>query len=541
MKLHSTCPIVLALIAAGLVITPCLQGDSLTSTWNGGIGSWRVASAWTRGVVPANSVQRVLNVVINAGAYDGVLDTNTTVNSLTLGGASGHSRLDANSNYPLLTVTHNATIGSSGVLDFGTSFAGNPGLLSVVRNFSNSGAINIAGGGLLSVGGNLTNSQSGKIFLYDQNSQFNVGGRIVNSGSLALGAGPNGAGPETARIGSLENRGYFESTAVITLANQPDGIKRIEAGSIWDVRNTIMAGDQNAFSGLTQVAGTLALNNGQATFVTPANASRSLVIRPEGQLQLSGNSSVSVNGNAVNQGIMQVGAADRNSGPGNALAISGTITNQSNSSIAVGDGESYSNLLTANRINNSGAISIASNSWAAVAGTLRNGGSVDLTPVNGLPTGGTLQVGSGVASSNGGYDQSADGVLEELIFGRSNYGTINAGKASLSGTLDILLGQGFTPTVGDSYKILTFAPGSLIGAFNAVEGNTFNNGLGRLNVLYDNSDGYVMLSAVSNVGSNAFASLDAAAAGATPEPPPALLLMLPLPALAWRALRRRHA
>ncbi len=80
----------------GILLLALLAGsvhaDDITSTWNGGDGSWSTASQWTPGVSPNNGGGNTYEVTIGStGRFGLMLDTSATVNSLTLGNARLYS------------------------------------------------------------------------------------------------------------------------------------------------------------------------------------------------------------------------------------------------------------------------------------------------------------------------------------------------------------------------------------------------------------------------------------------------------------------
>lgn len=145
-----------------------------------------------------------------------------------------------------------------------------------------------------------------------------------------------------------------------------------------------------------------------------------------------------------------------------------------------------------------------------------------------------LNVGSGV-SGDLGYNQSANGVLDELLLGNFTYGKILAppwsipgGRVvgypiSLNGTLDIMLPNGFTPSIGEAFTILTSGPGDLSGAFSKVTWDSFDSGRGKFVVSYNNAAGDVVITAEE---------------GAVPEPGTLLLMACGLCLVFWLAHRR---
>ena len=73
------------------------------------------------------------------------------------------------------------------------------------------------------------------------------------------------------------------------------------------------------------------------------------------------------------------------------------------------------------------------------------------------------------------------------------------GPVHLGGTLDVQLGQGFTPKVGSTYEFITFTPGSYDGSlFASVLNGVFNNGTEMWVLVYNNAGGYIELDAQPN-------------------------------------------
>ena len=113
----------LTAVLAGCTI---IDGDTI-STWNGGAGNWSGASNWTPAVVPNNSTINTYAATINTGSDTVTLDISPTLDSLTLGGATGSSVLQTGSS-PLvvLTTVGDLTVNKSGGVEFGASFGTGP-------------------------------------------------------------------------------------------------------------------------------------------------------------------------------------------------------------------------------------------------------------------------------------------------------------------------------------------------------------------------------------------------------------------------------
>jgi T5SS/PEP-CTERM-associated repeat protein len=95
-------------------------------------------------------------------------------------------------------------------------------------------------------------------------------------------------------------------------------------------------------------------------------------------------------------------------------------------------------------------------------------------------TSGTIATDGEIATTafHGNYTQGADGVIELMIEALDSFDVFSVEdgySATLDGTLRVLLGDSFTPVVGDSFQLLDI--GSLEGAFAAVELPDLSGGL----------------------------------------------------------------
>ena len=101
--------------------------------------------------------------------------------------------------------------------------------------------------------------------------------------------------------------------------------------------------------------------------------------------------------------------------------------------------------------------------------------------------GGTVSPGmsAGTLAVDGNYTQDAGATLAIEIVG-TTAGTFDAlnvgGIATLNGTLNVSLADGFMPHAGDSFQILS--AGSRVGTFSNAPGDVFNTGFGKFSVTY---------------------------------------------------------
>jgi hypothetical protein len=226
-----------------------------------------------------------------------------------------------------------------------------------------------------------------------------------------------------------------------------------------------------------------------------------------GSFTLQGGRSLTAPGNFTNSGAMQIAS-------GSSFAAGGATYMQTAGTTNV-NGELSAGSLVDIR---GGALS----GDGVIGGDLNNAGIV--SPGN-SPGTGTLLV-------SGNYTQTAGGVLEIEIGGLiagDQYDVLRIfGNASLDGTLDVALIDGFDPTAGDFFDILVtgfFGPGSVTGTFAAVELPPTSTGTWAVEYLADR------------------VRLEFEVPGSEVPEPPAILVMLAGPgALAiLRRSRRRPA
>jgi hypothetical protein len=155
-----------------------------------------------------------------------------------------------------------------------------------------------------------------------------------------------------------------------------------------------------------------------------------------------------------------------------------------------------------------------------------------------LTSSGTINIGDALKKAStladtGSYTQNSSGALNVDIGGLTagtQFDQLNVtGAASLSGTLNLDLINGFTPTLGSTFDITNFA--SLTGMFGTVNGVAIN-GSEHFSVVYSATN--VTLDVVAGA-----APLRSPAA--TPEPASIILLGSGLVGVLARRLNRRQA
>ena len=153
-------------------------------------------------------------------------------------------------------------------------------------------------------------------------------------------------------------------------------------------------------------------------------------------------------------------------------------------------------LATGATLASSSAVSIAAGSTVSGSGTV----SGNVTNAGILSTGSS----TGTLTIAGTLTQTATGVVNVKIAAPSQFDTIAVtGAATLAGTLNISLVNNFTPSAGQSYKVLTFASSS--GDFATITGMPIPNTNLSFNPVLDPTD-FTLLASAPSPGSVQFGS-----------------------------------
>jgi T5SS/PEP-CTERM-associated repeat protein len=163
-----------------------------------------------------------------------------------------------------------------------------------------------------------------------------------------------------------------------------------------------------------------------------------------GTLSVTGGASVSSTGGGGSIGVGALSIASATvDGAGSTWTISGGV----NLGSSIGTGT-----LT---VRNGGLVSVGSPLAIAARGTLQGDGTISGTVTNGglVAPGATI----GALTINGNYTQTAAGTLAIELAGPASFDRLLvSGSAALDGTIAVALGGGFTPTLGETFSVLTF-------------------------------------------------------------------------------------
>jgi hypothetical protein len=395
-----------------------------TDTWTSAAGgSWNTPGNWSNGVPQAGD-----SVVINQpGNITVTLNGSTTVSSLSLTGDT-------------LNIT-----GGTLTLNADSSL--------------NSGSTLLLGGGSLAVGSGASLTSGGAITV-QPGSQLSVAGAFTqNSGaSLTLAAGSLGTGVGTNLLG---NAG-FESPSVSNATTPPGG---------WTSWGTSYLNTQYAHTGAQSleeygpnsgVLGSFSVTpgvsyTGSVYAMTPAN---NPLTGPEGAfLQIAFHDS---NGNQISSDwVTLLTSASSPGGP-----ISGSVGNQgwnTFSTTAVAPGNAATAVFTLQVGPYTGQPGTAGGAAyfddAQFGPTAVNGAQVS---AGSLSNSGTITLGAGgTVTSAGTFTQTGSGTLSVQLGGPPAggfYGSLSAaGSATLGGTLQASVVNGYAPSVGDGFNVIRYA------------------------------------------------------------------------------------
>lgn len=384
---------------------------------------------------------------------------------------------------------HNAP---GGTLRFPDLFA------TSIANFDNDGTLRVDANGLSITGNNPSPPSSGD-WVIAAGSAMSVavgsdswGGNVSGGGRLVL----NGFGSV-----SMTSTSSFAPGAVdllggtLTLGTAATTISgptlKIDAGGTLNVASghTYSPPSATIVSGSLGGTGTLALSGQALGSLNIAAATLKLA-----GTTLWGTGTINVGNGAtvLNTGTLNATGTAVLGGLNDSV---GTLTNQAGATLNASSTASLTHLVNAGTLTissgtpgiqgsqSAGGLTVVSPAttlaqaggpYVLSGGVLRGFGTVAADLVN---TGGTVAPGGsvGVLTLTGNYTQGPGGTLEEEISGStlgSGYDHLQvAGDASLDGTLAIVNDPLFDPQVGQTFTVLSTAPGNVSGTFAQLTGD----------------------------------------------------------------------
>jgi hypothetical protein len=431
------------------------------------------------------------------------VDNRGTITAEGNAGLGGNGGTVINSGTITVSAFGNLTVTNSTFTNTGTITVGGRGLTVFGGTFNQNGSL--GGSGTLTLSGatgNFTGNVSNAMTpLALQGATFNVTGTLTNVGTLHIGGSTINA--------PLVNQGTLISDGANTSIN---GAFTNAAGATLVVEGSFVAGGLTIAQGFT--------NHGsiQLSSIQFASADTTLTVANGTLTNAAGATIASVfggngggrflNARLVNQGTVTIAQPAEFTGT---LTNSGTLDVQSDLTVNLTG--------TAPSLVNTGTVTVASlQSLGVEGGDFANSGSVALGSFgivqvtgNYTQTAGTTNLGGGILTANGvhleggvlvgpgtidadvqnaatvdvgapgspgilsiggNYIQTGSGVLKVQIGGTSAGVTFDqldvTGQAALNGTLTVNLINGFVPTSGKSFEILTSSADT--GAFTILNG-----------------------------------------------------------------------
>jgi hypothetical protein len=355
---------------------------------------------------------------------------------------------------------------------------------------ANSGTITVAKGGTFFVG--LANTVTGT-------GLSNSGTMNVNDGSTLEFQNLNHG--TTATINNFQgNINLGQSTGATLLLNDSRNAttfnliatKGTSAGGTVTLVNSTIKG----------VSGDETLVNGAGNTIEGSGTISNLALVNKGTITASGTNPLDLipnNSGFTNDGTVNI--------EGSTLAVTGSVTNAGTIQTIKGDPASKFTVSGTFTNDVNGTLILANSGDSAIFGKLVNGGTIDAVK------GAFVGIGDPNFTITSGCQQLADATMDELISSPTDFGIMKmSGPAAPGGTLEVTLEDGFIPKVGEQFAFMDFTPGDLKGAFSDFAGQTFDNGLEKWGISYNNADGDILLTAEAN--------------STTPTPEPGSLVLL---------------
>ena len=383
----------------------------------------------------------------------------------------------------------------NGVTNSGTFQVGDNGTALLEGSTNNTGSILVGqtttGNANLGISGNVTLSGKGKVTLHDSPVPNEISGAnlddvltnyntIQGAGNIsALGLVNKGTivANKSRPLTINPNQGGFSNQGTLSVS---EGSDLVIAKSFLNLSRTTLTGGSYRVAGIFLLRGSVETNGANIALMGPSSEIINVLTRrsalehfttntANGSFTLAGKRNLTTP-MLTNMGTLSVSTGStltlNGSGgytqTGGKATIDGVISATGMASFA---GESL-DLIGGGPINIGGG-SVFGNGGNLV-GNVSSGGTI--TPADSTTT-------TGIMTVTGSYTQNSNGTLNINIAGLQNAQfnrlTVTA-LATLGGTLQIQLLNGFVPSVGDTFEILSCGSGCA-GAFSTVNGTRINN------------------------------------------------------------------
>jgi hypothetical protein len=511
-----------------------MEVQAATCTWTGAVSSdWNTIGNWSCGHVPTSSDDVVIpnvtvdpvskapinatSIIVESGAnltLDMTLVDIFTITSVTFTNA-GAITITGNSSTKFVDV--NSIFNNSGTVDIEI------GTLKLEKGGTHAGSFNGNPGTYLTLGGN---GITGQTFTFENSSSIKVpnlsvlGGTVNINGEFAPGfvsgesemiiqphlGVPSNVTINTSLTGVLLPN-YINLSDALTLEDLDEGYRvpklRLNFGGILTNKSTLeiledfdWRGGTLTGSGSTAVVSTATFPIGFSTHYLDSHdlINQTTANWNSGTIMLTNDATFTNDAlsifNANGTTTMSVGT-----GTANAFINNGLFTKKTDGTTTTINTDFTNNgiveVMAGNLIFGGDLTSGSGTTLDLGGGTLNPGETLNLssgaelvgagTLSSNLVNGGTVSPGSspGIITVDGDYTQEAGGVLEIELGGDvagTGYDQLQVtGAATLAGTLDVSLYDGFVPSNGDQFLILDAA--SLSGTFTTINLPTLTDGL----------------------------------------------------------------
>ncbi len=441
------------------------MGSSAQLYFNGGTQTLQ----GTGEVVMSSASQSFVNTTSN---------TNLSIGSdITIRGKAGR----IGSSTATSTVTIDGTVDSDevGRIDIqsgggwtneGTVMASNGGSLRLFDSWTNNSLISITGGGTLELDGLWENDGT----IASTDSTVSLDGEFSIS---ALGTF-NRTG------GTVELRGIFDNIVALNL-NAATGSWEMRGGTILgggvttaDGAEFIFTSSQGTLNGVTFNAPmNMTSGSARANIINNLTLNDTATMGSSAQLYFNGGTqTVDGTGEVVMNSASQ---SFVNTTTNTNLTIASGITVRGKAG-RIGSSNATSSVTIEGIVdsNEAGRIDIQSGGGWTNNGTLKASGGGSLRTTDTWTNNADIELGKdGSLEANSGLPLTGTSTVTIDIGGASEFGTIDVtGTATLAGTLDINLTDGFAPTTGQMFEIMTYD--SMSGAFGTINATGFTVDVG---------------------------------------------------------------
>ncbi len=419
-----------------------------TSRLNGAASSF--LDAGLKNALSALNTNATGGIFTISGGRNFTTNGNFTNNgTLAVGSTNSTFKVNGNlTNFSGTTLT-GGTYNLTGTLQFnGANIVTNAANITLTGTSSQ--IINQSSGNALA---NFATNATGGSFTINGGHNFTTAGNFTNNGTLTTGS--------TAIFTVNGNLTNFSGTTLT------GGIYNLYGGMQFNNANVVTNAANITLNGTASKIVDQHGANGLANFATNGAA---------GAFSLLGGRTFTTVGNFTNQGLFTVGS-------GSTFTVGGS-------------GTSFTQ--TAGTTTDDGTLAVSSTGALNVqAGSLFGKGTITgaINNTSGTVSPGDSATVTGILTDTGAYTQHTTGVLDISIGGTTagtKFDQFNATTASLSGTLNIHLINGYVPTIGTQFKIVNF--NSETGTFATVNGLPINASE-HFSITYQGTD--VLLTVVS--------------------------------------------